>query len=165
MLNGRDAGRLARGALAGAIAWWAMDQTLQFIHDRQSASVRHWENEARGGVPALELLAEDLAAWAGRPLSDEERQAGGTVLQWVMGIGAGVVYAGIRERLRGQGISRGLGYGVAFWLLVDEGLVPVLGLAPGPTAFPWQTHARGLAGHLAFGAVADTALRAINEII
>ena len=32
-----------------------------------------------------------------------------------------------------------------------------LGLAPPPTKFPWQTHARGFAGHLALGAVVEAA--------
>ena len=31
---------------------------------------------------------------------------------------------------------------------VDEGLNPALGLTPGPDRFPWQAHARGLAGHM-----------------
>lgn len=30
------------------------------------------------------------------------------------------------------------------FLLNDEILAPVLGLASGPTAYPWQAHARGL---------------------
>jgi hypothetical protein len=42
------------------------------------------------------------------------------------------------------------------WLVADEGAVPALGLTPGPRAFPWQTHARGLAAQLVFGLVAET---------
>jgi hypothetical protein len=57
-----------------------------------------------------------------------------------------------------SGVLGGLAFGTAFYLLMDEGAVYALGLTPGPTKFPWQTHARGLAGHLAFGAVASTAL-------
>jgi hypothetical protein len=153
---------VARGVLAGAAGWWAMDRCLRFIYAHESAMVRHRESEARHGVPALEVLAEKLAARAGRPLSDEERQTGGTVLQWSTGIGAGVIYAALREHLPGNGIGRGLGYGAAFSLLVDEGLTPLLGLAPGPGAFPWQTHARGFVGHLVFGVVAEAVLEALD---
>ena len=154
--------RLARGVLAGAAAWWVMDQALQLIYDSQSVSVRRRESEARGGVPALERLAEDLAAGVGRSLTSPERQAGGTLLQWVTGIAGGVVYAALRPRLPGRGIRWGIGYGAAFWLVVDEGLVPLLGAAPGPAAFPWQTHARGFAGHLVYGAVAEAVLGALD---
>jgi hypothetical protein len=60
-------------------------------------------------------------------------------------------------------IARGVAFGTAFWLMMDEGAVYALGLTPGPTAFPWQTHARGLAGHLTFGAVADATLGALQS--
>lgn len=155
-------GAAARGLLAGAVAWWAMDQTLQFLGDRQSATLRRREDDARGGVPALEVLAHRLAAAAGRPLSGHDRRAGGTMLQWVTGIGSGVLYAGLRRRLPQNRVLRSLGYGAGLSLVVDEALVPLLGLAPGPAAFPWQTHARGFAGHLVFGAVVEIALDAIE---
>ena len=152
--------RAARAVVAGVVAWWAMDHVLQLIHDRHPADVLRRERAARGGVPALERLAERLAASAGVTLSEGARQRGGTVLQWMTGIGAGVLYAALRERLPGTGLRRGLGYGAAFSLVVDEGLVTLLGLAPPPWAFPWQTHARGVAGHLVFGAVAELTLTA-----
>jgi uncharacterized membrane protein YagU involved in acid resistance len=73
-----------------------------------------------------------------------------------------MLYGVVRDRVPGSGLRRGLAYGAAFSLLVDEGLVPLLGLAPGPRAFPWQTHARGFAGHLVFGAVAETTLELLD---
>ena len=162
-MSGRRLPALARGALAGAAAWWAMDQTLQFIYDRQSAAVRLRESDARGGIPALEVLAHDFAGMAGYPLSERERRMGGTILQWVTGIGTGAIYGALREHLPGRGIGRGLGYGAAFSVVVDEGIVPLLGLAPGPAAFPWQTHARGFLGHLVFGAVTEALLSLDGE--
>jgi hypothetical protein len=45
---------------------------------------------------------------------------------------------------------------------MDETLTPALGLTPGPDAFPWQTHARGLAGHLVFGTVANGVLATLQ---
>lgn len=156
------AGTLARGVLAGAAAWWAMDQVLQVIRDRHHPSVRRSEDAARGGVPALEVLAARLAVLGGHPLSAAERARAGTWMQWILGIGGGVLYASLRDRLWSAGIPRGLGYGAAFALVVDEGLVPLLGLAPGPAAFPWQTHARGFLGHLVYGVTAETVLAAME---
>ena len=43
-------------------------------------------------------------------------------------------------------------------------MVPALGLTPGPTAFPWQAHARGLVGHLTFGTVTDGTLRLLDRV-
>ena len=150
--------RLGSGALAGAAGWWAMDQTLQFIYDRHSATLRARERRARAGVPALEVLAEKVAAEAGVLLEEGQRKAGGTILQWSTGVATGVIYAALRPRLPARGIARGIGFGAGFSLVVDEGLTPLLGLSPGPFAFPWQTHARGFLGHLVFGIVAEAVL-------
>lgn len=149
---------LLRGALAGAVGWWAMDHTLRFLYDHQGAEVRRREDRARGGVPALEVMAQRLAEVAGVELSDRERQRAGTALQWGMGTGAGVLYGALRARVPTVRAGRGLAFGAAFWLVVDEGLTPLLGFAPGPLVFPWQTHGRGFVGHLVFGAAADAAL-------
>lgn len=152
-------GRISQGVLAGAAAWWAMDRFLRFAYDRQSERVKRREAYVRGRVPALEVLAEDLSNWAHRPLTPSGRQRAGTLTQWIVGIGGGVIYALLRDRLPGRGLARGLGYGAAFSLVVDEGLVPLLGLAPPAGAFPWQTHARGFAGHLVYGVAVEAALR------
>jgi len=37
-----------------------------------------------------------------------------------------------------------------------------LGLTPGPRAFPWQAHARGLAGHLVLGLAAEGVMQAAD---
>ena len=157
-------GDLLKGAIAGAAGWWAMDQVLRYFYNHEGAEVRRRESRARGGIPALEVLADRIAELIGTTLSDEERQRGGTILQWATGIGTGMVYAGIRSRLPGSGLPRGLAYGAGFSLVVDEGIVPLLGLSPGPSAFPWQTHARGLVGHLVFGAVAEVTLQWLDQV-
>jgi len=70
----------------------------------------------------------------------------------------------VRRRLAFLGSTVGTAFGTAFWGFVDEGVVPVLGLTPGPLAFPWQTHARGLVGHLTFGTVTDGTLRVLDRV-
>lgn len=123
----------------------------------------------QGGRPRAErnscpeVIAERLTKRVGVTLSDEERQRAGTALQWAVGAGAGVLYGVLRPRYASVRADRGLAYGAAFSLVVDEGLVPLLGFAPGPAAFPWPTHARGFLGHLAFGAVAEAALARLDR--
>lgn len=41
---------------------------------------------------------------------------------------------------------------------------PLLGFTPGPRAFPWQAHARGLGGHLAFGLTSDLILDGLDRV-
>lgn len=152
-----------RGGIAGAAGWWAMDRALQLMYDHEDDAVRERETRARGGVPALEVVAQTGGRLAGAELSPRQRRKAGTALQWLVGIGAGMLYGVLRPRVPAARAGRGLAYGAAFSLVVDEGVVPLLGFAPGPAAFPWRTHARGFVGHLVFGRVADAALEVLDR--
>lgn len=100
---------------------------------------------------------------AGQELSEDERKKYGSTIHWGLGVGAGAVYGALRDRVPGADWGNGLLFGTTFWALIDEGANTALGLTPGPSRFPWQTHARGLAGHLVFGLAADTALRLMDR--
>lgn len=154
---------LMDGLVAGAVATWLMGRVTSALYERESKAARQQEDEARGGKTAYEVAAGKGARALDRSLSDEERSRYGTRIHWALGLGAGVAYALLRRRMDPDTPLAGLAFGAAFWLAMDEGAVYALGLTPGPTAFPWQTHARGLAGHLAFGATADTALRVLQR--
>lgn len=150
------------GAIAGAVATWAMGQVTTALYDREGEKARHREDDARGGKSAYGVAAEKVAALAGSELDDDQRERYGSAIHWLLGIGAGAVYGALRPRSEVAALAGGMLFGTAVWLLTDEVATPVMGLTPGPTAFPWQTHARGLAGHLVYGAVANTTLAAIQ---
>ena len=139
---------LIKGAIAGAVATWLMGKVT---------GARY----ARGGSE----VADKAAMVLGTRLGDEQRERLAAALHWALGIGAGAAYALLRRRFSALGRGSSLGVGTAFWAAVDEGLVPALGLTPGPKAFPWQAHARGLAGHLTFGTVTDRTLRLLDAIV
>ncbi len=154
---------LVEGAIAGAIATWLMGKVTTLMYEREDESARAREDAARHGTTSYEVAAEKLAGAVERPLAKSERQRYGQVVHWGLGIGAGAAYAVLRNRAPRTALGRGLAFGAAFWLVMDEVLTPALGLTPGPRAFPWQTHARGLAGHLALGATADATLSVMND--
>lgn len=154
---------LVKGAVAGAVATYVMSQATTAIYEREPREAREREEEARGGQSAYASAADLIAGGAGVELSDEARARGASAIHWALGIAAGVKYAVLRRYWPGIRAGYGLAYGAVFFLMMDELMVPALGLTPGPTAFPWQTHARGLAGHLAFGAMNDGTLRALDR--
>lgn len=158
---GRD---LIQGAIAGAVATWVMGKVTTYLYDREDQSARRAEDEARGGRTAYESAAERSAWLFGKSLDQQQRQRLGSAIHWALGISAGAVYAVLRRRLDRVGGLGGTGFGTAFWALVDEGLVSLLGLTPPPRRFPWQTHGRGLAGHLTFGTVTEATLRALEQV-
>lgn len=149
---------LVRGALAGMAANWVMGQVTSYLYQHESEEARKEEQEARGGKMAYGVAAEKVAEVAGRELTKEQRQTVGKKIHWALGMGAGATYGACRETGWGVKLGRGLAFGTGFYLLVDEVANPVLDLTPGPMAFPWQTHARGLVAHLVFGAATETLL-------
>lgn len=149
---------LIRGAIAGVAATWGMGKVTSYMYEHESDEARRAEKEARGGKMAFGVAAEDAAEVIGMQLTDEQRKSLGKKVHWALGIGAGALYGAGRTPGRGVQLGRGLSFGAGFYLLVDEIGNPALGLTPGPGAFPWQAHARGLVGHLAFGAVAEVVL-------
>ncbi|HEV2130803.1 MAG TPA: hypothetical protein VGR27_06860 [Longimicrobiaceae bacterium] len=152
----------AKGALAGAAASWVMGQVTSYLYEHEAKEARRQEDEAREGKTAYGVAAEKAAGAVGQDLSEEQRKQVGSAIHW--GLGAGAAYGALRGRLPGADLGNGLLFGAAFWALIDEGANVALGLTPGPTEFPWQTHARGLAGHLVFGVAAETALRALDRV-
>ncbi|MFW6201931.1 MAG: DUF1440 domain-containing protein, partial [Gemmatimonadota bacterium] len=142
---------IARGAIAGAAATWLMGRVTTYLYEKENPSARRREDSARGGRTSYETAAEKAAHALGFRLSERARRASGSGIHWALGIGTGALYGLLRRRFRGVDWARGLGFGAAFWLLMDEALVPAAGLTSGPLTFPWQTHARGLAGHIAYG--------------
>jgi hypothetical protein len=156
---------LVKGGIAGAVATWVMGKTTTFIYKREGEDVHRREDDVTGGQNSLEMAATKLARLVGAELDDKQRRRLALAVHWALGIGTGAAYGVLRPRARWASEGQGLGFGTAFWLAVDEGLVPLLGLSRGPTAYPWQSHARGLAGHLTFGVVAETALDLLDRVV
>lgn len=105
-----------------------------------------------------------VAALAHVELPEEQRRRAGPAIHWATGITAGALYAVMRKRWPALKSARGVPFGVGFFLTVDELLNPVLGLTPGPRVFPWQTHARGLGGHMVFGLATEAMLEGLDRV-
>lgn len=155
---------LLKGAMAGALATWIMDRVTTFMYQHEPNTAPLIEDRARHGQTAYETAAEKLARSLGRELSPEERHRLGLAIHWALGIAAGAAYAAVGRRIPAFRGAGGAKFGTAFWAAVDEGLVSLLRLTPQPKAFPWETHARGLAGHVAYGIVADRTLRVLDAV-
>ena len=162
--NGSMAADLVKGAIAGAVATWLMNQATTWMYQYESDQARHRENQARGGRSAYERAAERGAGALGVSLSDEQRAQTGAAIHWTTGIAAGALYGVLRRRWPAAAAANGLPFGTGFFLVVDELANPLLGLTPGPAAFPWQTHARGLGGHVVFGATMELLLDGLDRV-
>jgi hypothetical protein len=153
------------GAIAGAAGVWVMDRVGWFLYRREDPASIQQERAARvEGKDPAHVVAGKAAGALRITLSPPQPHPAGMAVHYGLGVVPGMLYGPLRHRVGGLRAGRGLLYGLGLFLLNDELLNPVLGLASGPTAYPWQAHARGLAAHLALGATTDAALDALDRI-
>ena len=68
-------------------------------------------------------------------------------------------------RTRTPVVLAGLGVGTAVWVVLDEGLVPAIGLTAPTLAYPWETHARAFANHAVYGVVMGLVVQVLDGML
>ncbi|MGI9090721.1 MAG: DUF1440 domain-containing protein [Gemmatimonadaceae bacterium] len=161
-------GDLIKGAVAGAVGVWALDQITWYMWDREDPAALAQE---RAGRPAdwtrhTGWRTRPRTRWAnssipGSPILLESPR----ITHYALGILPAALYgAFLRGRMHDLGSARGLAYGLALFALEDELANPLLGTSGPPGVYPWQAHVRGLVGHLTYGAVTDAAIGLLDDV-
>lgn len=157
---------MVKGAVAGAVGVWLMDRAGDILYQRESSAVVAQEHRARvDGKDPAHVAAGRLANTVGVSLPPEQPHPAGIAVHYALGIFPGALYGSLRHRVPGLSMGKGLVYGLGFFLLNDEVLNPLLGLASGPAAYPWQAHARGVVAHAVLGVATDCTLEALDRTV
>jgi len=98
-------------------------------------------------------------------LTPGEKKIAGTAVHYLLGTSVGGLYGAAAERAPNVTAGAGLPFGAAFWLVVDEGAVPLLGLSKGPMAYPVSTHAYALSSHFVYALTAELVRRAVRRAL
>jgi uncharacterized membrane protein YagU involved in acid resistance len=152
------------GAAAGIVGVVVLDRVDWFLFDREDAATRERTKQVRPeGKPPADVLVERVSDAVGTEPDETRKQTLGQVTHYAIGTAPAVAYALLRDKLPGQGVPRGLLFGLGLFLTQDEVLNTVTGLGAKPQDYPWQDHARGLAAHLAFGVATEFALTAAEK--
>ncbi len=137
------------GLGAAYVATKLMDRVTTAYQERQSGASKQREKELQD-QPSYARAAEKLADVTGREIDRDRAEQLGLRLHVGLGLSGGVI-AGLFAARGMNPLVAGLLTGLAIWVVVDEGANYVLGLTPPATAYPRETHIRGLVGHLAYG--------------
>jgi Protein of unknown function (DUF1440) len=168
------------GLIAGVVTSWAMDRFqdvwVSFSsgadsrkgdkssdNDREPANSNNKQSDNESDDDATVKAASTLSEGVfGHELTPDQKKIAGPAVHYAVGAAGGIAY-GVAAELAPE-ITKGAGlpYGTAFWLVVDEGMVPLLGFAKGPGEYPLSAHAYALASHLVFGATAEVVRRLLR---
>ncbi|HVL47524.1 MAG TPA: DUF1440 domain-containing protein [Candidatus Thermoplasmatota archaeon] len=156
---------LAKSLLAGFAATAVLVAVRNTFWAVEPAEVRERERRLREGFEAtsLQVPVREASRALGVPLRPRVEAQVATGLAWLLGVLGVVGYAALRRRAPVVAAAGGALFGLAVWLVEDEGIIPALGWAKPPGAYPWQAHARGLAAHVAYGVAAERALAALDR--
>jgi len=143
---------IAVGLLTGLVATEAYGLTQEALARPMPEGVKEHEDRVRP-EPTSRVAARKVAEGLGYSLDDRQLGLAATAVHYGLGMAWGPVYGLLRRHARMRPLAAGLAAGAAMSLVVDETLVPALGLSPPNRAFPAVTHLRGFLNHLAYGAV------------
>lgn len=150
------------GTGAAYAASKVMDRVTTAYMEQQSDSSKQREKELQE-EPSYTKAAEKLGELRGIDMDEDRAQQLGERLHLGLGLSGGLA-AGFLAARGMNPIGAGLLTGLGMWLFVDEGANAILGLTPPATAYPRETHIRGLLGHLAYGGALGLLLAVGNVV-
>jgi putative membrane protein len=161
---------LVAGVVGGLVASWAMDRfQYWWLSFGEGDELRLQQTPIEGNhqdEPATVKTASVISEGVfDHRLTDREKEITGALVHYSVGTTAGAVYGMAAECEPRITTLAGIPFGAAFWLVVDEGTLPLLGLAKGPNAYPISTHAYALASHLVFGLTAEVVRSTVRRAL
>jgi putative membrane protein len=181
---------LAAGLVGGLVASWTMNR-FQDVWSKLAKSIEAWPHYEFQNVwcEFAEGLKESHGSQVSKPvpnpedqddttvraasavseglfdhkLTQSEKEIAGPAVHYLLGTVVGGLYGAAAEMAPKVIAGNGLPFGAVFWLVVDEGAVPLLGLSKGPTAYPLSTHAYALSSHFVYGLTAEVVRRAVRK--
>lgn len=167
--NGKDGELITdmmKGAVAGAVAVWAMDKVGWYMWNHEDPQALQQEREARpGGLDPAHVMVNRAAEAMGTELTPKQPHPAGVAMHYGLGVMPGALYGALHKRVGAVGAAGGLAYGLGLFLLQDEGLNPIIGTSGTPGEYPWEAHWRGLVSHLVLGAVTNATVKALDQVV
>lgn len=101
----------------------------------------------------------------GRTPDQQTRSALSYGVHWLISLSIAGLYGALRHEESTPDLLGGALLGTGLWALGDEGLMPLLGLTDGPTAYSLDLHAHGLGAHLAYGLATSSTTQLLDDLL
>lgn len=137
-----------------------LEDGVDALDDMSLVSQQHGEQE--GSTAAMGRIAYEQIA--GESPDSVETQS---LLSYEVHYGYGAVQGGLFGAMTGgrgrRDVSDGVLFGSALWLLGDEGLVSLLGLADGPGNYPVKQHVSRWGAHVVYGVATAVTVKVLRK--
>jgi Protein of unknown function (DUF1440) len=130
--------------------------------DKTLSAIASTDEQDDTTVRAASAISEGLFD---HKLTKAEKKIAGPAVHYALGTAVGGLYGAVAEVVPEVTAGAGLPFGAAFWLVVDETAVPVLGLSKPPNEYPVSTHVYALASHLVYGLTAEVVRRTVRRAL
>jgi len=147
------------GAAAGTVGGAALLGLSMTLYDLARPQDINREQAIEPRDPFI-VLAQKLQKATGKEMTTHEEKVFEQGVANGLSAVMGAAYALTARRWKLGWLTGGVVFGALFWLVEDEGLGPMLGLAGDNAKYPLEAHLRGLAAHVAFGVVTAGLLEA-----
>jgi uncharacterized membrane protein YagU involved in acid resistance len=149
--------------LAGGLLATAVTNLVQGLLRRLTpARIRCQERRVSPARTSSLAAAEKLAPLLPIASSLKSKEAAGVIIHFATGMIWGPTYGLLRRYTRWHPVAAAAASGATMSLVLDETLVPQLGLSAPYHAYPVYTHLRGLVAHLVYGAALALAVEMIT---
>ena len=156
---------VVKGALAGAVGVWALDQVTWAMWNREDPEALEQERQARpGGLDPAHVMANRVAHTMGVELTPKQPNAAGMAVHYSLGVVPGALYGVLRHEMKGLNTGHGALFGLGLGILQDQLINSLIGTSGAPSDYPQEAHIRGLVGHVVYGVVTDMVLEMLDGV-
>jgi uncharacterized membrane protein YagU involved in acid resistance len=114
------------------------------------------------GKGSVENMVDKVEAQTGIVIPPARRPLVEQLVHYSLGVIPGAIYGVVRRWIPFARFRHGLLYGLALFFVNDEYLNTKLGFAGPARAYPPETHARGLVGHVVLGVGTETGIQLLG---
>ncbi|AWI90366.1 hypothetical protein C0214_20225 [Methylobacterium sp. DM1] len=156
---------IAFGLAAGLVATQITNLAQKPLSWVTPDHVDRHEKKVRPGASSSLVASQKITETLNLSPSKGEQEVLGQAIHFATGISWGPVYGLLRRYGRLKPVNAALVTGGSMSLILDEALVPALGLSAPNNHYPAFTRIRGLAAHLVFGAAVAVVAEGLARIV
>ena len=156
---------IAVGLVAGLAATQVTNLAQKPLKRVTPDNVDRHEKRVRPGASSSLVAAQKITKMLDLPHSQRKEELLGSTIHFATGVSWGPVYGLLRRYAGLQPLGAALATGGAMSLILDETLVPALGLSAPNQHYPTFTRIRGLVAHLVYGTAVAFAAEGLERLV